>query len=193
MVLAVTNDEYELIVYMTETQKDMERLTGVSRCSISRQVRGHRKSKGELKFIEVKDETMTAKEYLKQYEEAHRRALRCKAEYEAEREKIDSVRSTLGGDGMPHGSGISRKVEDNAIRLSDKAMKWKIAELDAIEKRQEVFEVISSIDGIEGDVLFEKYVNLCSWDEVAHRLSYSLRGVLYAHGRALQIVAKRIE
>ena len=136
---------------------------------------------------------MTAKEYLKQYEEAHRRALRCKAEYEAERENIDSVRSTLGGDGMPHGSGISRRAEDRAIRLADKAAKWKEAELDAIEARQNVFEVIYDVNGIEGEVLYEKYINLCSWDEVAHRLDYSLRGVLYAHGRALQIVAKRIE
>ena len=56
MILAVTNDRYELIVYMTDTQKDMERLTGVNRCSISRQVRGHRKSRGELKFIEIKED-----------------------------------------------------------------------------------------------------------------------------------------
>ena len=83
---------------------------------------------------------MTAKEYLRQYEELNKRALRLKHEYETELEKIDAIGSTLGGEpGMPHGTGISRKTEDKAIRLADKAMKWKEAELDAIAKRQEIF------------------------------------------------------
>ena len=53
MILAVTNDEYEHIVYMTKSQRDMARLTGVSNCTISRQIRGERQSMGRLKFVEV--------------------------------------------------------------------------------------------------------------------------------------------
>ena len=138
-------------------------------------------------------EIMNAKEYLKQYEYAHRKALRYKAEYEAELELVDSVRSTLGGDGMPHGSGVSRKVEDQAIRLADKALKWKDAELSAISKRQEVFDVICSIEGIEGDVLYRKYINLQTWEEIAEALHYTVRGIQYAHGRALLIVTAKIQ
>ena len=63
---------------------------------------------------------MTAKEYLKQYETATKRANRYKTEYEHESELVDSVRSTLGGDGQPHGTGVSKAVENRAIRLSDK-------------------------------------------------------------------------
>lgn len=132
---------------------------------------------------------MRAKEFLRQYEYADKRAKRLQAEYERELELIDSVRSTLGGDGMPHGSGVSRRTEDAAIRLADKAMRWKMAQVEAIEKRQEVFELIHGIKDIEGDVLYEKYINYDqTWDEIAHALNYSVRGVQYAHGRALLIV-----
>ena len=136
---------------------------------------------------------MTAKEFLRQYEDANRRALRCKTEYETELEKIDAIGSTLSNDaGMPHGSGVSRRTEDKAIRLADKAMKWKVAELEAIEKRQEVFEVVINVKGIEGDVLYYKYIKLMKWEEIALELNYSVRGIWYAHGRALRIVEERI-
>ena len=135
---------------------------------------------------------MRAKEYLRQYEYANRKAERLKAEYEAELELVDSVRSTLGGDGMPHGSGISKTVEDRAICLADKAMCWKVAQLDALEKRQEVFELIHGIEGIEGDVLYEKYIKLRTWEDIADTLHYSVRGVQYAHGRALLIVTAKL-
>lgn len=135
---------------------------------------------------------MTAKQFLKQYEDANRRALRYKTEYEAEQELIDNVRSTLGGDGMPHGSGVSRKVEDQAIRLNEKLLKWKCAELDAIQVRQEVFEVIRDISGVEGDLLFEKYINLHRWEDICVLLNYSWNGIHKAHRRALRIVAERL-
>ena len=136
---------------------------------------------------------MTAKEFLKQYEHASRIVQRCKTEYETEVEKIDAIGSTLSNDGMPHGSGISRKTEDKAIRLAEKATKWKAAELEAIAKRQEVFELIYDIKGIEGDVLIDKYINLKTWEQIAEERHYTVRGIQYAHGRALLIVAKRIK
>lgn len=136
---------------------------------------------------------MRAKEYLKQYEEANKRANRFKTEYEREAELIDTVRSTLGGDGQPHGSGISRTVEDRAIRLSDKFLKWKTAELDAIEKRQEIFELICDIPGNEGDVLYQRYINLHKWEEVCVIVHLSWNGTHKTHRRALAIVQERIE
>ena len=135
---------------------------------------------------------MKAKEYLKQYEYANRKALRLKAEYEAELELVDSVRSTLGGDGMPHGSGISKTVEDRAIRLSDKAAKWKIAELDAIEKRQEVFELIHDIDGTEGEILYERYINLRKWEDICVIIHMSWKHTHRLHARALKTVSEKM-
>ena len=137
---------------------------------------------------------MRAKEYLRQYEDLDKKARYFKEEYELETEKIDAIGSTLGGEpGMPHGTGISRKTEDKAIRLADAAMKWKIAELDAIEKRQEVFEVISKVRGIEGEVLYQRYIALNKWEQICVNIPMSWTGVHKAHRRALAIVQSMLD
>lgn len=131
---------------------------------------------------------MTAKEYLKQYEYAQKKANRFREEYETELLKVDAVRSLSDNDGMPHGSGISKPTENKAIRLADKALRWKQAELDAIEIRQEVFETIADIPDIEGDVLYQRYINLHKWEEICVLLNYSWHGIHGVHRRALTIV-----
>lgn len=131
---------------------------------------------------------MTAKEFLQQYGEAVRIAERIKTEYDQERDLIDSVRSALGGDGVPHGGGISKATENKAIKLADKALELKDAELEAIRIRQKVFDVIKTVPGEKGDVLYERYINLKSWDEVADSVGYSKRHARNLHDEALDIV-----
>jgi DNA-directed RNA polymerase specialized sigma24 family protein len=137
--------------------------------------------------------TMTAKEYLRQYEQAVRQAKRMQNEYERELDLIDSVRSTLGGDGMPHGSGISKRVEDQAIRLADKAAQWKMAQLDALHLAQEVFETISKVPDIDGDILYERYINLHKWEDICVLLHISWYSVHDHHRRALRMVDELIK
>lgn len=137
---------------------------------------------------------MKAKEYLKQYEELERKAQSFKTEYEIEISKIDAIGSTLSGEpGMPHGTGISRKTEDKAIKLADKAMRWKIAELDALEKRQEIFELICGVGGIEFDILRERYVNLHKWEEICVLIHMSWTQTHEHHKRALMLVQRIID
>lgn len=136
---------------------------------------------------------MTAKEYLRQYEYADRRAKRLKEEYEEELLRIDTIRSASDNDGMPHGTNISRPTEDKAIKLTDKALKWQQAELEAIEARQKVFDLIYDIDGIEGDVLVLRYVKLHKWEEICVELHYSWQGIHLVHRRALGIVESRLK
>ena len=137
---------------------------------------------------------MKAKEYLRQYENLNRKALRYKSEYETESEKIDAIGSTLSSDaGMPHGTGISRRTEDKAIRLADAALKWKTAELEAIGKRQEIFDLIAGISGVEGDILYERYINLHKWEEVCVLIHMSWNGTHRAHRRALAIVQELLD
>ena len=139
-------------------------------------------------FMEVRK--MTAKEFLRQYEEAERKARQHKAEYERELEMIGSV--SLNMDGMPHGSNISKPTEEAALKLADKALTWKMAELDAIRIRQMVYDTIHDIQGIEGQVLYERYINLHKWEEICVLLHYSWNGVHKAHKRALRIVEERV-
>ena len=131
---------------------------------------------------------MTAKEYLRQYEYAVDRVRRYEEEYENELALIDAVRSVSDNDGMPHGSGISKPTEQKALRLADKSLRLTEARLEAIRIRQEVFDLIDSIDGIEGDVLYERYIKLHKWEEVCVLLNYSWHGIHSAHRRALAIV-----
>lgn len=128
----------------------------------------------------------TAKEFLRQYEYAERRIRRLEKEYEEERILIDAIKSTSDNDGMPHGNNISKPTEDRAIRLADRHMKLVEARLEAIEIRQQVFDVIDQVQGVEGDVLYEKYINLKPWEDVAKAVGYSERQVFNIHGNALQ-------
>lgn len=131
---------------------------------------------------------MTAKEYLRQYEWAVKRVRRYEEEYQNESILIDAVRSLSDNDGMPHGSGISKPTEDKAVRLADKRLRLIQARLDAIEIRQEIFDLIDGIDGIEGDVLYERYIKLHKWEDICVLLNYSWYGIHNAHRRALMIV-----
>ena len=136
---------------------------------------------------------MTAKEYLKQYQYAVDRVRRYEEEYENESLLIDAIRSASDNDGMPHGSGISKPTEDKAIRLADRALRLTEARLEAIQIRQEVFDLIDSIDGVEGDVLYLRYVKLHKWEEICVMLHYSWQGIHLVHRRALVIVESRLK
>ena len=136
---------------------------------------------------------MTAKEYLKQYEYAVDRVRRYEEEYESESLLIDTIRSASDNDGMPHGSGISKPTEDKAMRLADRALRLTEARLEAIRIRQDVFDLIDNIDGIEGDVLYQRYINLHKWEEVCVMLHYSWQGIHLIHRRALAIVENRLK
>lgn len=136
---------------------------------------------------------MTAKEYLRQYEYADRRVRRLEEEYRDELLMVDAIRSASDNDGMPHGSGISKPTEDKALRIADKRLRLIEARTEAVAKRQEVFDLIDGIDGIEGDLLFERYIKLRKWEEICILLHYSWQGVHKVHRRALAIVEGRLK
>lgn len=131
---------------------------------------------------------MTAKEYLRQYEYADRKVRRLEAEYHDELIMVDAIRSASDNDGMPHGTGISKPTEEKALRIADSHLRLIEAKTEAIVKRQEVFDLIDGIDGIEGDLLYERYIKLRKWEEICILLHYSWNGVHHAHRRALALV-----
>ena len=135
---------------------------------------------------------MTAKDFLRQYEYAMRRETRLHEEYRKECELIDSVRSSANVDGMPHAFSINKSVEDRAIKLADKAMKWKEATLDALHIRQEVFEVIDQIDGVKADLLKYRYLDLMQWEEICVTIKYAWAQTHRLHAEALEDVERII-
>ena len=131
-------------------------------------------------------------EYLQQYGEAARVARQIKKEYERELDMIDAIRSPMDGDGT-HGSGISRTVESKATRLADKAAELSKAWDDAIRVRQEVYKAIRKVPGVAGDVLYERYVCLRSWDKVALIVGYSVRHTIRLHNEGIEYLEKNLE
>ena len=136
---------------------------------------------------------MTAKEYLRQYAEAERLCRRLKTEYKKEVELIDSIRSALGGDGLPRGGQTSKVTEDKAIRLAEKLSEYQNAELDALRVKRTVLSTINAVPGEAGAVLYERYINLKSWDEVAKSVGYSKRQAHRFHEDGLAFVQNVIE
>ena len=147
---------------------------------------------------------MTAKEYLKQYEEAARIAKRLKTEYDKEVELIDSISSPLGGDGTPRGGSISRTTENKAVRLAEKFSYYRDAELDALRIKRTILSTINAIPGEAGSTLYERYINLKwdekreiirlqTWDEVSKAIGYSKRQTHRFHQDGLAAVQNVIE
>ena len=134
---------------------------------------------------------MTAKEFLKRYEYADLRAKRYEDEYKLEHELIGSI--SINYDGMPHGTGITRKTENEALRLAEKAERCVTARLDAIRVRQEVFDLISDIDGVEGEILYQRYIKLLKWEAVCIVVHLSWYAVHDHHKKALAIVQNRLD
>ena len=135
---------------------------------------------------------MKATEYLEQYEYALYAANRARKTYELEMERIDAIGSTLSSDGQPHGTGISRKTEDKAIRLADKASAWLNAEEQAQIKMEEIAHFINRIPGVEGLVLYQRYVQLLGWREIADNLIYTESGIFKVRERALEIAERML-
>lgn len=131
---------------------------------------------------------MTAKEYLKQYEEAEKLVAMLQEEYNEQIEQIDNIRSPLGSDGTPRGGGINREVEEKAVKLAEKAEELKRAEIYAVEIRQQIFRKIMQVPGEPGSVLHERYVNLRKWEEVADIVGYSIRQTHNLHREGLEII-----
>lgn len=132
----------------------------------------------------------TAKQYLKQYENAVKVAQRVRREYEEELDLIDNIRSSLGGDGLPRSGEISKKVENQALKLSEKADKLRAAEAKAIEVRQEIFSTVMQVPDDKGSVLYERYVLLKEWRDVADAVGYSEAHTYEIHRQGLEYVNK---
>ena len=133
-----------------------------------------------------------ATEYLEQYEYALYAANRARANYELETERIDAIGSTLASDGQPHGTGVSRKTEDKAVRLADRAKEWLDAEEQAQIKLEEITDFLNRIPGIEGVALYQRYVQLLGWKEIADNLIYSESGIFKVRERALAIAERML-
>lgn len=130
---------------------------------------------------------MTGREFLEQYRHKEILLSRVREEYKEELDTIDSIRSALDNSGIPSGQ-VSKTVEVRAIKLAEKAERLHLAELEALDTRQKVFDVIARVDGVRGQILYERYINLKKWEDVADAVCYEERHTRRLHDDALRIV-----
>lgn len=143
---------------------------------------------------------MFVERYLKQYRNADKKVKQLEREINKEQYLIDSIRSPLGSSGEPHGTGISKTVEIRAIRLADKRNEYEDAKSRAVEIRQQIFDVVLSVEGIEGEVLYEYYVDYFdekkqkpkTWEDVADKVHVDSRTVYRIKNRALKKVSLNV-
>ena len=115
-------------------------------------------------------------------------------EYDEQMEMVDNIRSPLGGDGLPRSGTVSRKVEKQAVELAEKAQELKEAEIWAVATRQQIYDTIKEVPGVQRDVLHERYVELKKWKDVAKTVNYSLshtKSVL--HNKGLDYIQNMID
>lgn len=131
--------------------------------------------------------------YLKKYEYAEKALRKYEAEIQQLRNSYDQIKSTSDNDGMPHGTAIGSPTENKAIKVTDKILDYtdRIFETQAI--KLEIFEVIIQLNGIEQDVLYERYIKLMKWESICQKYNYSWNGIHKIHRRGLSVIKKMLD
>ena len=136
---------------------------------------------------------MNAKEYLLQYRDAVRRATAAQdhlAELRAMAERITPNYGSGGGGthqtGDKLGAAVARLV-DAESRVSDELELLEATERDVISTIEKV------TDGTLHTLLYERYINGKTWEQIAVALNYSYRQTTRMHGAALIAVKHVLE
>lgn len=134
---------------------------------------------------ETKKENDDKKAYLRRYGAALR------AEKQIEEEitqlRLDTMMPAIINDGMPHGSGGCGDLSGYAARVDELLQDLKDQMEKRIAIRREITQKIEEMSNeTEKMVLRYRYIHLLNWEEIAVKMGYVYRNVLYLHGKALK-------
>ena len=137
---------------------------------------------------------MTPKEYLQQYRHAVDRA-RAALEHLEELESIATrVTPLYGGEG----GGQHQNGDEKMCNAVDKIIEAKNRVSDELETLEATdHEIIGTIDKITDGtlhtLLYERYINGKTWEQIAVLMNYTYRRVTQLHGKALNAVKDFLE
>lgn len=136
---------------------------------------------------------MTPKEYLQQYRDAVRRAAAAQDHLDELRSMATRITPNYGGEGGgTHQTGD--KLGDAVARIMDAESRVsdEIEMLEATER--EVIKTINGVqDGTLSKLLYERYINGKTWEQIAVMMNYTYRRVTQLHGKALNAVKDFLE
>lgn len=127
---------------------------------------------------------MTAKEYLMQYRDAMRRTQAITEHIADLRAMCEQLRTEDG-----------HKIElDKAVAELVDAERRAAGEVDRLaELEREIEQTISKAAEPYRTLLYERYINGKTWEQVAVRMNYSFRHTTKLHGTALRILKDVLE
>lgn len=133
----------------------------------------------------IKKENELKKEYLRRYGDAVRAAKQI--EEEIRQLRLDTMMPAVVNDGMPHGSSSGSDLSGYAAKV-DAMMEDLRNQMEArIDIKREIIEKIEEMENeTEKLILRYRYIHLLKWEEIAVKIEYEYRNVLYIHGKALK-------
>lgn len=138
---------------------------------------------------------MTPKEYLQQYQYSVKRAraaLDHLHELQSMATRITPLYCGEGGGGQ-HQSGDEKMM--NAVDKIIEAKNRVSDELEMLEATER--EVVKTINGVQdgtlSTLLYERYINGKTWEQIAVLMNYTYRRVTQLHGKALNAVKDFLE
>lgn len=134
--------------------------------------------------VDVKKENEAKKEYLLRYQDAIR--VEKQIDEEIKQLRLNAMMPAVVNDGMPHGSdggdlsGYAARVDELLSELKGQMEK-------RIQTRREITQKIEEMScETEKMVLRYRYIHLLKWEEIAVKMGYVYRNILYLHGKALK-------
>lgn len=128
---------------------------------------------------------MTAKEYLSQIRKCDNQINNKLAEIKRLREFATSITSTLKEDVVQSGSGGKSRVAEAVDKIVDLEREIN-ADIDKlVDLKREIMAVIDQIDSPYRDILYKRYYQYATWEQISVEMNYSYRHTTRMHGRAL--------
>ena len=101
-----------------------------------------------------------------------------------------ATKITASIDGMPHGSGKSDKVGDNAVKLADNRRE----ELHTLERKKEyIIKTIETLPAKEYGVIYREFVLLMTQEQIAFDMCYSTVQIWRFKKQALKRLGEILE
>lgn len=135
---------------------------------------------------------MTAKEYLKQIRKANIMIDYKQRQLDELRELCTSITSPINSDKVQT-SGVSDKIGDTVSKIID-LQNIINSDIDRlVDLKQEIMAVIDKLDATYLQLIYLRYFEFRTWEQIACEMNYSCPWIWKLHGEALQKVSEILQ
>lgn len=132
---------------------------------------------------------MTAKEYLQQIRKADIMINYKQQQLDELRSLATSITSALNPDKV-QSSGVSDKVGDAVAKIVDLQTEINRDIDGLVDLKKEVMNIIDKLDATSLELIYSRYFEFKTWEQIACQMNYSCQWIWKLHGEALKKVSK---